>query len=218
MCLTAWSSLQKLLIAGQWFFYGSKVKLESHVLDPLIFTVRMLPWLLDRLSKRALITWFNFDPGCKRFYTGHISDYPLNYNQLCHDVKLGALRWIGFHRKFFLSHILELSNRKVTPSQATKNLRNSRSFSYVWLGRNQTLFRCVFRSHYCVQSTLAQNFCKGRGSYVLCKCGKYSWVYPAHMSPTLNRRSALEHFERGNAIEIRNEIMFDFYPGLLHVI
>ena len=26
------------------------------------------------------------------------------------------------------------------------------------LGRNQTLFRCVFQSHYCVQSALAQNF------------------------------------------------------------
>ena len=25
-------------------------------------------------------------------------------------------------------------------------------------GRNQTLFRCVFQSHYCVQSALAQNF------------------------------------------------------------
>ena len=38
------------------------------------------------------------------------------------------------------------------------------------------------------------------------------------MSPALNRHSVLEHFERGNAIEIRNGIMFDFYPGLLHVI
>ena len=26
-------------------------------------------------------------------------------------------------------------------------------------GRNQTLFRCVFRSHYCVRSTVTQNFC-----------------------------------------------------------
>ena len=43
----------------------------------LIFTVRRSPWSLDRLSKSALITWFCFDPGRKRFYTGHISDYPL---------------------------------------------------------------------------------------------------------------------------------------------
>ena len=54
------------------------------------------------------------------------------------------------------------------------------------------------------------------GSYALCKCGKYSWVYPVSMSPTLSGSSALEHFERGNAIEIRN-IMFDFYPGLPHL-
>ena len=26
-------------------------------------------------------------------------------------------------------------------------------------GRNRTLFRCVFRSHYCVRSALAWNFC-----------------------------------------------------------
>ena len=37
------------------------------------------------------------------------------------------------------------------------------------------------------------------------------------MGPTPNRSSALQHFVRGNALEIRNEIMFDFYPGLLHV-
>ena len=30
---------------------------------------------LDWPSKRALIAWFKFDPSCKRFYTGHISDY-----------------------------------------------------------------------------------------------------------------------------------------------
>ena len=40
----------------------------------------------------------------------------------------------------------------------------------------------------------------------------------AHMSPAaLNRSSALECFERGNAIEIHNGIMFDFYPGLPHL-
>ena len=37
------------------------------------------------------------------------------------------------------------------------------------------------------------------------------------MSPALNRSSALEHFEHSNASEIRNGIMFDFYPGLPHM-
>ena len=37
------------------------------------------------------------------------------------------------------------------------------------------------------------------------------------MSPTLNASSALQYFKRGNAIEIHNRIMFDFYPGLPHV-
>ena len=39
-------------------------------------------------------------------------------------------------------------------------------------------------------------------------------IYTAHMNPALNGSSALERFECSNAIEIRNGIMFDFYPGL----
>ena len=35
-------------------------------------------------------------------------------------------------------------------------------------------------------------------------------------SPTLNGSSAPERFERDNAMEIHNGIMFDFYPGLPH--
>ena len=42
-------------------------------------------------------------------------------------------------------------------------------------------------------------------------------VYTVRMGPTFNGRSALQRFERGNAIEIRNGIMFDFYLGLPHI-
>ena len=56
VCLIAWSSLQKLLIS--W----SKIELEPSVLDPLFVLVQRSPWSLDRLSKWALIAWFNFDP------------------------------------------------------------------------------------------------------------------------------------------------------------
>ena len=38
------------------------------------------------------------------------------------------------------------------------------------------------------------------------------------MSPVLNRRSAVQHFEHGNAFELRNGKIFDFYLGLPHVI
>ena len=37
------------------------------------------------------------------------------------------------------------------------------------------------------------------------------------MSPTLNASTMLKHFECGNAVEMRNGIMFDFYPGLPHI-
>ena len=39
----------------------------------------------------------------------------------------------------------------------------------------------------------------------------------ARMSPALNGSTALQHFERGNAVEIHNGIMFNFYPGLPHM-
>ena len=34
------------------------------------------------------------------------------------------------------------------------------------------------------------------------------------MSPTLNRSTSLQHFDYGNAIEMHNGIMFNFYPEL----
>ena len=40
-------------------------------------------------------------------------------------------------------------------------------------------------------------------------------VYTARISHSLN---GLEHFKRSNAIEIRNGIMFNFYPGLPHIL
>ena len=42
-------------------------------------------------------------------------------------------------------------------------------------------------------------------------------VYTARMSPTRNGSSAPQHFERSNAIEIHNEIKFNFYSGLPHL-
>ena len=37
-------------------------------------------------------------------------------------------------------------------------------------------------------------------------------------SPTLNGSSAIWHFKRGDAIEIRDGITFDFYTGLPHML
>ena len=37
------------------------------------------------------------------------------------------------------------------------------------------------------------------------------------MSPAHNESTAQQHFEHSNVVEIRNEIMFDFYPGLPHM-
>ena len=37
------------------------------------------------------------------------------------------------------------------------------------------------------------------------------------MTPTGNGSTVLQHFECGNAIELCNRIMFNFYPGLPHM-
>ena len=38
------------------------------------------------------------------------------------------------------------------------------------------------------------------------------------LSPALNGSSALQRFERSDAIEIRDGITFDFYTGLPHMV
>ena len=38
-----------------------------------------------------------------------------------------------------------------------------------------------------------------------------------HMNPTLNRSSKIQRFERADAIEIHDRIMYIFYTGLPHV-
>ena len=36
------------------------------------------------------------------------------------------------------------------------------------------------------------------------------------MSSSLNESSALQHFEHGNEVKIRNKILFNLHPGLPH--
>ena len=42
-------------------------------------------------------------------------------------------------------------------------------------------------------------------------------IYTARLSPALNGRSEIRRFERSDAIEICNGIIFDFYTGLPRV-
>ena len=54
-------------------------------------------------------------------------------------------------------------------------------------------------------------------SYSLCRRIRYSYVYIAHMSPTLSGSLALYHIKLGDALELCNGIIFDFYSGLPHL-
>ena len=46
---------------------------------------------------------------------------------------------------------------------------------------------------------------------------RYSYIYKARMSSTLNRSSAVRRFEGNDAIEICDGIIFNFYTGLPHM-
>ena len=73
----------------------------------------------------------------------------------------------------------------------------------------------------CCTSDMSLNIeqhCESCVEYVLRKL----IIYKSHTSPALNRSSAIRCFERGNVIEIRDRIIFDFYtcisqiPGTMH--
>ena len=46
---------------------------------------------------------------------------------------------------------------------------------------------------------------------------RYSCIYAARTSSTLNRSFALQCFKRSNTVQICNGVMLDFYPGLPHM-
>ena len=86
------------------------------------------------------------------------------------------------------------------------------------LGRNQTLLRCVFWSHYCVQSAVTQSFRYGWGSYALVN----SWILDMFThciwAPLFNGSFAFTALRTQYCNQkICNGIMFDFYLGLPHV-
>ena len=66
--------------------------------------------------------------------------------------------------------------------------------------KNPTLFCCIFRPHYHIRSTLAQDF--QAGSYALHKLIRHSCTYTARISPTL--KEVLHH-------SISNAIMWSKY-------
>ena len=91
-------------------------------------------------------------------------------------------------------------------------------FTYVAVpDRNRILVHRVFREHQQVQRATALSFRLGRGSYALSGRIRYSCVYIARMSPTISGSSALQYVKLGDALEIRNGIIFDFYSGLPHM-
>ena len=43
-------------------------------------------------------------------------------------------------------------------------------------------------------------------------------IFTARMSPTLNGSFALQRFRHNNEVKLHNEIMFNFYQGLPHML
>ena len=78
------------------------------------------------------------------------------------------------------------------------------------LGRNQTLFHCVF-------ITFEALWCRTSGVGLIRTALVHGYLRSlrvAHTNHTLNGHSALQHFERSNMVESTKIITFDLYPGL----
>ena len=76
----------------------------------------------------------------------------------------------------------------------------------------------VILSHISITSLpLKHHIAELPGSYALHRFIRYSCIYEAHVSPALNRNSAIRRFKHSNAIEKHDGITFDFYTGLPHV-
>ena len=74
----------------------------------------------------------------------------------------------------FVGKCDQLSKNTALPTIIEFKLEAVLSKNVAVPGRNQTLFRCVFRAHYRVRTTVTQNFRWGWGPYGLDKCVKYS--------------------------------------------
>ena len=72
------------------------------------------------------------------------------------------------------------------------------------------LFCCVFRLRHCVQSTVAQNWCYGRGSYMLYRLIRYLCIFAACMSPALME---VFHYSASNTVKWSNCTMVQFLTG-----
>ena len=67
--------------------------------------------------------------------------------------------------------------------------------SHMWQSWVEIELLCILITLPCLKHSSTELPLRVWGSYALCKHGKYSWVYPACMSPALNGSSTLEHFK-----------------------
>ena len=75
----------------------------------------------------------------------------------------------------------------------------------------------VFQLHHCIQSAISLNFCKRKGSYMLCRCLNIWCIY---IQRTFDPHPIMEaqQFDWNGTFEIRNRMIIDFYKWLLYVI
>ena len=88
-------------------------------------------------------------------------------------------------------------------------VKTAKYFNWHCTCGNQRLFRRVFRSHRCIQSTVFAELPLRVGLNTLHRLIRYSCIYKARMSPTFNRHSAIRHIKRSKVIKIWDGIIFD---------
>ena len=81
--------------------------------------------------------------------------------------------------------------------------------------RTRILFRHVFQAHHRVWRTVTTELLVRAG--LLHECMNIWYIYKVCMSPAPSGNLVKQHFKLSDALEIRDGIIFDFYPGLPHM-
>ena len=131
-------------------------------------------------------------------------------NFLCSKPTVTANQPVNYN----FDHLVE--DNHILDWMVSQDSENWNVYTYICVAvpdRNQILFHHTFWTYQSLMCYSAELLLEW-GSHALCKCMNIWCVYQVHMSPTPSGSLALQHVKLSDALQIRDRIVFDFYPLL----